>query len=349
MPFRISAISVLPVSIVALVACASPAFAPKESQSTSDWKHDGLLVVCNQADATAELVDLKLGKSIKKIPTGVGPHEAAVSEDGKLAVVTNYGQQTPGNSLTLISLPGGEVLKTIDLGTYTRPHGAAWLDKDRVLVTSETTQNVVQVNVAEGKVEMAYGTAYRGSHMLALDKAGRRVYTANIMDANVTAIDLREGKKVGEAPAAQRSEGIAVSPDGKWILTGNLSGSMTLIDARAMKKVKDIMSDGSPYRAAFTPDSKTALVPCPSSRELAVVDVEKQEVVKRISTASDPADANAPLAGPRGIYVNPNGKWAYLTLNESQAVAIIDLSKLEIVGRVGVGRSPDGVAFAPKK
>lgn len=311
-----------------------------------DWKHEGFLVIVNQADATADLIDLSLGKSIRKIPTGLGPHEAAISDDGKLAAITNYGNgPQPGNSLTIASLPKGAVVKTIDLGIYTRPHGIAWLDSDRVLVTSESTQNVVQVNVTEGKVEKAYSTGMRGSHMLALDRAGKRVYTANMPDANVTAIDLVEGKKLGDIPAAPQSEGIAVSPDGKWIVTGNRVGSISILDAKNLKKVKDIECAGVPYRAGFTPDGKRALVPCPQSRELVVIDMEKLEIERKISTGSDPADPKAPLSGPRGVYVHPNSKWAYLTLNESSAAGIVDLVKLEVVGRVPVGRSPDGVAY----
>lgn len=333
----------------ALAACgvqvSSAIPAPGAESRRANWLHDGYLVVANQADATAELIDLKTGKSIKKIPTGTGPHEAAISDDGKLAAITNYGTQPPGNSLTIAKIPSGDVLKTIDLGIYTRPHGIAWLDADRVLVTSETTRNVVQVNVTEGKVEKAFSTENPGSHMLALDRAGKKVYTANVSAANVTAIDLEKGQKRGDAPAAQASEGIAVSPDGKWIVTGNRSGSISVIETAGMKKTKDIACEGVPYRAAFTPDGKKALVPCPGSKEVAVVDMSKLEIEKKIKMSSEAGNPNSPLAGPRGVFINPSGKYAYVTLNESSSVAIVDLEKLEVVGQVGVGRSPDGVAF----
>lgn len=313
-----------------------------------EWFHEGYLVAVNQADNTADLVDLRVGKSVKKIPTGAGPHEAAVSPDGKLAAITNYGTgPAPGNSLTIAALPSGEVVKTIDLGAYSRPHGIAWLDAHRVLVTSESTRNVVQVNVSDGKVEKAFSTEKAGSHMLALDIAGKRVYTADISAANVSAIDLEAAKKVGDAPAAPQSEGIAVSPDGKWIVTGNRSGSISIIDARELKKVKDLECPGVPYRAGFTPDGKRALVPCPGSRELVVVDMAKMEIEKKIAMSTDPADPSAPLAGPRGVCVHPKGRWAYVTLNESQSVAIVDMEKLAVVGKAGIGRSPDGIAYSP--
>lgn len=338
----ITATTLTCLSVATLLACL-----PQERAAVPTWAHEGYLVAVNQADDTADLIDLRQGKSIKKIPTGRGPHESAISDDGKLAVITNYGAQQPGNSLTVAAIPGGSVVKAIDLGTYTRPHGVAWLDKDRVLVTSESTQNVVQVNVTEGKVEKAFPTTQRGSHMLALDRAGKRVYTANITDATVSAIDLDTGKLIGTVAAAPQSEGIAVSPDGKWIATGNRSGSISIIDAKEMKKVKDVPCEGIPYRAAFSPDSKRAFVPCPQGKVLAVVEAEKQELIKSIKTGDNPADPAAPLAGPRGVFIHPNGKWAYVTLNESSSVAIVDLAKLEVVGSVPIGRSPDGIAYGP--
>ena len=58
------------------------------------------LVVLNKAEATASLIDLASGEVRATLPTGVGPHEVAISPDGKLALVADYGQQTPGSSLT---------------------------------------------------------------------------------------------------------------------------------------------------------------------------------------------------------------------------------------------------------
>jgi len=73
--------------------------------------------------------------------------------------------------------------------------------------------------------------------------------------------------------------------------------------------------------------------------------MSKLEIEKKIKMSSEAGNPNSPLAGPRGVFINPNGKYAYVTLNESSSVAIVDLEKLEVVGQIGVGNSPDGVAF----
>jgi hypothetical protein len=83
----------------------------------------GTLIVANKAEATVSLIDVDSGEVRATLPTGTGPHEVAVSPDGRLAVVADYGGGgAPGSTLTLIDVPGALVVRTIDLGEYRRPH-----------------------------------------------------------------------------------------------------------------------------------------------------------------------------------------------------------------------------------
>src|SRR5436190_16561270 len=91
--------------------------------STRPEVQTGTLVVLNKSEATAALVDPESGAVRRTVPTGTGPHEAAVSPDGRCAVVSNYGQQAPGSTLTVIDLERAAVARTIELGEYHRPHG----------------------------------------------------------------------------------------------------------------------------------------------------------------------------------------------------------------------------------
>ncbi|MBM4193945.1 MAG: hypothetical protein FJ202_06130 [Gemmatimonadetes bacterium] len=64
-----------------------------------------VLVAGNKPANTVTLVDLASGTTLATLPTGLGPHEAAASRDGKWAVVTDYGTgPNPGNSLTLVDV-----------------------------------------------------------------------------------------------------------------------------------------------------------------------------------------------------------------------------------------------------
>lgn len=64
-----------------LAVCA---FAPRA------WA-DTVVVVC-KSDFRLVLVDPVTEKVLVKLPTGLGPHEVAVSPDGRTAYVSNFGR-----------------------------------------------------------------------------------------------------------------------------------------------------------------------------------------------------------------------------------------------------------------
>jgi len=315
-------------------------------------KGSGTLVICNQQEDNVYLASLVDGHIAKKIVVGVGPHETAVSPNGKLIAVSNYGNKEPGKSITIIELPAGDVVKTIDLGEYKRPHGIAWLANDRLICTNEMPGNVVLVEVDHGKVEKAIPTAGKLSHMLALSPDKKRVYTANVITKNVSAIDLPSGKLLWQAPAEEGSEGIGISPDGMQVWTANREkNSVTMIETASGTVLKNVSCPGTPYRVQFTPDGKYALVPCPSAGELAVFDAKSGAVVKRIPVNRGSEKFQAangdPNPGPVGITVNPNGRFAYCAVFWSFAAAVVDLRSMSVVGKIEAGKSPDGIAVSP--
>jgi DNA-binding beta-propeller fold protein YncE len=54
------------------------------------------LLVLNKGANEMAIVDPSAMKVVGRVPVGEGPHEVAT--DGKLAFVTNYGSQTPGQN-----------------------------------------------------------------------------------------------------------------------------------------------------------------------------------------------------------------------------------------------------------
>src|SRR5204863_2401451 len=119
----------------ALVAFqGSPSSSSAQSaQSTPQTPGAGLtgtVVVVNQQSDSITLIDLKRMEAYRHVPVVGGPHEAAVSPDGKSVLVTNYNKQGVGQqkTLSLIALPSGDTIKTIDLGEYRAPHDVRWVD-----------------------------------------------------------------------------------------------------------------------------------------------------------------------------------------------------------------------------
>jgi DNA-binding beta-propeller fold protein YncE len=108
-------------AFLAMYALVAPAWA------------DTVVVVC-KSDFQLALVDPTTEKLLVKLPTGLGPHEVAVSPDGRTAYVSNFGRYSvypagdtehdkAGHTITVVDLVDRKVKATFDLGTHTGPHG----------------------------------------------------------------------------------------------------------------------------------------------------------------------------------------------------------------------------------
>ena len=109
--------------IAALAAALLAACAVTPAANNVGPVAGGELLVGNKSADTLWRLSLADGRKLGETPTAPGPHEIAVSPDGQLAVVSEYGRQAPGNTLGVYDGADGRLLRRIDLGTHTRPHG----------------------------------------------------------------------------------------------------------------------------------------------------------------------------------------------------------------------------------
>jgi YVTN family beta-propeller protein len=319
----------------------------------------GMLVVANQQGASATVLNAATLQTIATVPVGVGPHEVAASPDGRWAVVTNYGDATTqGNTLSVIDLaaPTPVVARTIDLGEYHRPHGAAFVGTGaKLVVTSETSQRLLLVDFASGRVDTALATNARGSHMVAVQRDGRRAWTANITEGNVTEFDLEHRRTTRTLPGASANEGIAATTGGVQLWVGsNDAHTVTVIDVAHASKIATLEGFGSTYRIGISRSARFAVVndpvrnriwlyEVPSRRLLAELDLSKAPGVK----ASTGGAAGGPSAGPEGVTFDPIADFAYVTLHGTNQVVAVDLAHNTLTATGGVGAGPDGIAFSP--
>ena len=306
----------------------------------------GTVVAVNQQSDSVTLIDLKAMTAYRHVPVVGGPHEAAASPDGRTVVVTNYNKAGAGpqKTLSVIALPGGDTIKTIDLGEYRAPHDVRWVDATHVVVTSEANQALLLVNVSSGAIERVFRTEAGVSHMLALSTDRTRLYCSNMSDGSVSVFDFQSGKKIRDVKTGRETEGVGVTPDGRWVWAGNRAeDTISIIDTRTLDVARRIPSPGFPYRVQFTPDGQFALIPHAQAQALVVADVARQAIVKSIklglTTVADPSAA--------GVFPHPDNRHAFVTVRNDDSVLVLDLVTGETLARVAVQSSPDGVTYSP--
>lgn len=319
-------------ALIGMVAGGEPLSAQQATQGVVK------AVVANQQSASASIL-ADDGATMKHVHVGTGPHEAAVSPDGRTAVVTVYGTQTPGNQLAIIDLVRDSVVRTIDLGSYTRPHGVVFLgdSNTRVAVTSESTSNVVVVDVASGSID-AVPTNARGSHMVAVERTGARAWTGNMLDNSVSELDLGARSFVRSFAVPSRPEGIAVTPDGAEVWVGsNDTGAVTVVSTASGEVVHTLTGATFPYRLAASPDGRRMLIVDAMGHALRVADVASHSYVGSIA-----------LDSPRGAVVAADGRTAWVTL-AGGSVAVVDLVDMKVLRTLAVQASPDGVGVGIRR
>lgn len=315
----------------------------------------GTLLVANKSDDTVDLIDPATGESLATIPTGEAPHEVEVSPDGRWAVVANYGDRgNPGSTLTVIDLDSRKVARTIDLGGHQRPHGLAWLEGDRVAVTTEGSGDLIVVRIDGGEIVASVATEQAVSHMVAVTPDHRRAFVANLGSGTVTAIDLAKRSKIRDIATGAGAEGVAVTPDGSevWI-TNREEGTISVIDTATLRELATIQSPGFPIRIEISPDGTLALVSAARTGEIVSIDVAaRREIARRqldLSTVSDQLErlfsdfGDSPV--PVGIQFSPDGRRAWIAATQSDAIVVVDPDTLEVVDLMRAGREPDGMAW----
>ena len=296
------------------------------------------LLVLSKGDAALAFVDPASGKITATVPTGEGPHEVEVSSDGRLAFVSNYGNRSPGNTLSVIDVGARKELKRVDLGDLRRPHGLTF-SGGKLYFTSEESQNIGRYDPVKQAVDWKYAVGQEGTHMVLASRDGKKFFTSNIGSNTVSilepAADGRWNQRL--VPVGLGPEGLDLTPDERHLWSAHSrDGALSIIDTDSGKVIRTVEAKTQrSNRVKITPDGRLALVSDLGAGNLLVFDAHQYAEVKRLSLGSSPS----------GILVTPDGATAYVAVSGAARVAVIDLKTLSVAKTIDTGQGPDGMAW----
>ena len=178
----------------------------------------------------------------------------------------------------------------------------------------------------------------------------------------VTVLNARTLKPVAEIAVGKDPRGLAVTPDGRWLLTANQgSADVSVVDTATRKESKRIAVGRNVEFMRISPDGHRAFVTYePSSAggppgksaapqkddedeapaEVAIIDLTQWAVVGRIKAARE----------TEAIEFSPDGKLLLVANEGDNTVGVYDLSTLKQIRSVDVapfGNRPRGIKIAP--
>ncbi len=182
-----------------------------------------------------------------------------------------------------------------------------------------------------------------------------RVYVTNEFSGDLSIVDVAKGAVVSTVRLGKRPRGMAFSPDGRKLYVA-LTGSPVAPPGVDESKLPppDRAADGVGVVDLETGQLERTLRGISDPEQLA------SDASGRIYSASEDAQAveildnaggrlaSIPLGRqPEGVALRPGGGVLYVTLEDDNAVAVVDLAAGKVTGQVPVGGRPRSIAFTP--
>jgi len=310
--------------------------------------------VAEEGSDRVSILDAASFKKIAAVPVGREPHNVQVAPDGKLAWVTNNGEQTmqgmgkgghaamkAGGEVWAIDTASHAVVAKVPVGRHPA-HVVLTPDGRFAYVTNggEDTVSVVDTGARKVVATIAVG-AY--PHGIRISPDGKEAYVANLKGGTVSVIDTAARKEVAQIPVGKGPAQTGFAPDGRLAFVSlSQENKVALIDPAARKVVKTIAVGTVPIQVYATPDSKTLFVANQGTKQkpgktVSVINLPDAKVVKTVQTGP----------GAHGVVVDREGRYAYVSNIYENSVSVLDVKSAKVVANVRVGEGPNGISVTP--
>src|SRR5579885_3282702 len=207
--------------------------------------------VTNFQEGSVSVIDTTQGKVIATIQTPAGPHGLTASPDGRFIYVACL----DGQALAVIDTDTNSLARTLTLPANTRPYSVVLGKEGRYLYVTDNFAGrvlVVDTTKLHDPARAVVGGAAAGQTpvLLAIAPDGKRLYVTN-SGGSLTVLNLASNplhpKLVATVPVGRSPHGVAVSPDGRYVVVANIvSGDLSVVDARANTVIATIKGEKNP-------------------------------------------------------------------------------------------------------
>jgi 6-phosphogluconolactonase (cycloisomerase 2 family) len=361
------------VSVSGVSASVAPVAAGTTNVGRIVLQARGTLAVVALAGAnSAAVIDTVRNSVLATLPAGAVPLGAAVTPDGRVGIVTNFG----GGSLTFIDLTANPPATSGTLATtpqLTNPAAIAVTPNGRFGVvlnggaTATTVNNVVSVDIQQQRIvstlpmnslTLTSGVAITpdGAFALVVDEVQNQVLVLAV-GADGTLTDT--GQSVSLTGSAGLATTIAITPDGRRALVVNsFANSVNIlgITGGVVTNIGVVTNLGSSSSGiAVTPDGTKAYVSDSfgsTGATVAVLQIDANDNVtdtgRRIAIAND----SLPVAGfgIAGIAVTADGTRLWISGFGSGQISIVDTATDTLLPQtIAAPGSPFGIGMPARR
>lgn len=327
------------------LAAATLLFAAGSTDPSNPTGSNGLIVI-DKIGRHIRFFDPSTFKELSNFDGGVAPHDVAISPDHKFAYIPIYGDGVygrnphPGHTIAIVDLTSHIAVGSIDVSPYQAPHGIQIDAAGTIYVTCDLSRKLLVIDPKKRSIEAAIDTEGTG-HWSAVLPDASKAYVANKNDKLfVTVIDLKKRAIIGRIPAPNGTEGIAASPDGKWVVAvDHDEPKLLVIDAATDTIAVTIPLQGNTkaaFKPRFSPDGSKLLVCNMSERLVNIIDIADPHGKQQVLTVGK---------DPMGFAFAPDGKTVLVANHGDGTISVLDLTENRVVSSFTAGSGVESIAY----
>jgi DNA-binding beta-propeller fold protein YncE len=284
------------------------------------------LIVTAKTAHKVHFLDAETLNVAKTIDMPASTHELALSEDGRTAYGTIYGDGifarnvNPDRRIAVIDLPSRSLTRVIDLGETCAPHGVMMDGAGTLWSSGELAHAVFAIEPASGMAQRI--DVGNPAHWLAISHQTGKVFVS-VKTGFIVVIDVARRAVIDRIKVPQLTEGLAVSPDGGTLyVCAQTAAEFYVIDARthALRQTVAIEGADGPKpqmrRVRISPDNRYIVISVHQDQRAVVYAVDGLTPVAAFATGK----------GPMGFGFAPGGQRAYLCCHDDALVTEFELA-----------------------
>jgi DNA-binding beta-propeller fold protein YncE len=208
-------------------------------------------------------------------------------------------------------------------------------DDNHLLVSIPAARQVAAVDTRNWKVARSVSVG-AAPHRLALQPDQANVWT--IVPGGVAVVRTRDLELLTTIATGSGANDLAFSVDSRWALvTNTVAGTVSVIDIRQLKKVKDLAAGTSPSSIDWSPLAGAAYV-ASADGTITVIGGDRMNVISTIKSKP----------GLVQMRVAPGGRYALAANGKTKSVLVIDTASNRIIQTADMPGQPEQIAFTPQ-
>lgn len=260
-------------------------------QAADASAHKGMAKGEHDAMATPGAVwaiDTATDAVVAKVPVGMHPAHVVVSPDGRLAYVTNGGD----NTLSVIDTSAQRLVATIPVGQF--PHGLRISpDGTQAYVANLKGATVSVIDTASQK-EVAQVPTGKGPAQVGFTPDGRFAFVSLSQENAVAVIDPATRKVIRQVAVGAVPIQLYATPDSRTLLVANQGtrkkpgNTISLIDLESFKVAKTVVTGAGAHGVVIDRAGRYAYVTNTYANSVSVLDLKDRKVTKSVSVGKSP-------------------------------------------------------------